>query len=202
MGLKLLLPAAAAVLLLAAGCATLPADPGPPPETVVDAAIADANPYHAIEVLTGLLARTGLAPEQRAEALYHRASIRRQAGDDRRGAIADFEEMLALAPEHPLASRARTELDFTRKDIAAIEASHDRLLTLSQWFDGMWALGEHDVAAARIQRSGLAPNQGQAEKLLAAGYVCPDDDPESRLHVYGEPHEYLIGLKWCSDLGN
>ncbi len=202
MRMTFLSPVAAAAFLLVTACATgpEPTDTGPPPETVIAEAIAEANPYNADEDLTELLARTTLTADQRAQALYYRGSIRRQAGDDRRGAVADFEEMLALAPDHSLAERAKTELEFARADVEAIETSMNRFLTLSQWFDGTWVLGDHDAAATRYQRSGLAPNAEQVKKLQAAGYVCPTDGSDSQLHLYGEDQTHLDGLKWCADL--
>jgi lipoprotein NlpI len=55
-----------------------------------------------------LLADPKLKTEERAEALYQRGSLRRLAGDDRRGAAADLEAMLALAPEHQRAGQAES----------------------------------------------------------------------------------------------
>jgi len=141
-----------AALLLAA-CATAPeaADTGPPPETVIAQALADSNPYDAEAMLSELLARNSLTAEQRVQALYHRGSLRRQAADNRLGAIEDFEALLKIAPDHALAANARTELDYVRTDVEQIKVSMNRFLTLAQWFDGTWTLGGHEEAVARYR---------------------------------------------------
>ena len=151
-------------------------------------------------MLTKLLERKTLTTEQRVQALYHRGSLRRQKADNRRGAVEDFEKLLKIAPDHKLASRTETELAFARDDVKAIEASLNRFLTLSQWFDGIWVLGEHDEAATRYQRSGLAPTPEQVEKLQAAGYICSSNEDDNKLHLYGETRDDLEGLQWCSEL--
>ena len=190
----------AAVLLAACATAPDPADSGPPPETIIAQALADSNAYEADAMLTELLARASLTKEQRVQALYHRGSLRRQAANDRLGAIEDFEALLALAPEHALAKNTRTELDYVRTDVESIKASMNRFLTLAQWFDGTWTLGDHDAAAARYRKSGLAPTPEQVETLIAAGYVCAAEDQDSMLHEYGDPRADLAGVEWCPEL--
>ena len=191
---------AAAALLLAA-CATAPeaTDTGPPPETVIAQAIAETNPYQAEDSLTELLARSSLTDAQRAEALYHRGSLRRQGADDRRGAVEDLEAMLALAPDHPLAANATAELEFARKDVAAIEASMNRFLTLAQWFDGTWVLGDHELAVERYKTSGLAPTPEQVKTLREAGYICQTGTSESSLKKFSGDRDDLDGLDWCAE---
>lgn len=189
-----------AVALLAACASTPVSDSGLPPETVIAQALEDPNPYAAEASLTELLARESLSDAQRAEALFQRGSLRRQAADNRRGAIDDFKKMLKLAPEHSLATRTKVELDFVEKDVQAIEESMNRFLTLSQWFDGTWVLGNHTEAAARYQKSGLAPNAEQVQKLEAAGFICKTDKDDTRLHEYGEDRDDLEGLEWCEEL--
>ncbi|MAN67117.1 MAG: hypothetical protein CME91_10770 [Hyphomonadaceae bacterium] len=190
-----------AALLLAA-CATAPeaADSGPPPETVIAQALADSNPYDADRMLSELLARNSLTTEQKVQALYHRGSLRRQAANDRRGAIEDFEKLLKMAPDHALAANAKTELGYVRTDIDQIEASMNRFLTLAQWFDGVWTLGDHEEAVTRYRKSGLAPTPEQVETLTDAGYICKTKDSDARLHEYGDERDDLAGLEWCEDL--
>lgn len=190
-----------AALLLAA-CATAPdaTDTGQPPETVIAQALSDSNPYEADARLSELLARKSLTSEQRIQALYHRGSLRRQSANNRRGAIKDFEALLKAAPDHALAANARTELDYVRSDVAQIEASMNRFLTLAQWFDGVWTLGDHEAAVERYRRSGLAPTPEQVETLKAAGYVCETGTSGARLHEFGSDRDDLAGLEWCEDL--
>lgn len=194
-------PTAAAAIILLAACAAAPevADTGPAPEAVIAEATAETNPYDAEQMLTDLLARPSLTDDQRAAVLYHRGSLRRQGADDRRGAVEDLEAMLELAPQHRLASNARAELEFAKKDVTAVEESMNRFLTLAQWFDGTWVLGEHEEAVARYRESGLAPTPEQVKTLRAAGYICETGDDASQLHEYGDAREDLEGLEWCDD---
>ena len=142
-----MIPVYALVLaLLLAACATAPAGMGPAFEQAMSAARADTNPYAADATLSDLLSSASLSDDQRALALYARGSLRRQAGDDRRGAVRDFEDMLKLAPDHPLVPNAKDELEFARSDVETIEAGLKRMLNLYQWFDSMWVLGDRDAA--------------------------------------------------------
>ena len=188
----------AAAALLAA-CATAPeaADTGPPPEAVIAEALSETNPFEAEALLSDLLARSSLTTEQRAQALYHRGSLRRQDADDREGAVEDFEALLALAPDHSLAPNAQTELDYVRTDIEEIKASMNRFLNLPDWFDGTWTLGQHEQAVTRYRTSGLAPTPEQVQTLIQAGYICEADSQEARLHDFGEDRDDLAGMEWC-----
>ncbi|MEZ5998188.1 MAG: hypothetical protein R3B98_05800 [Hyphomonas sp.] len=187
-----------AVLALALATACASAPPGPPFPERLAAARAAGNPYEMDAALTELLADQGLAPAERAEALYERGSLRRLDGDNRRGAVADFEEMLALAPDHPKAEQAEIELAQAKDDAAALEDRIVYLLTLSQWFDASWALGERDAPAERFRRSGLNPTEEQAHKLRDAGYLCGEDGDGGPVQTLGDPRPWLDGLTWCS----
>ena len=149
--LRISLIAPAAILLVAACTTAPPVEDGAPVAAAMASAEALPDPYQKDAAYSVILSRDGLSEEQRVRALFARASLRRQAGDNRRGAVADFEEMLALAPEHELAKNAAVELGYTRADITKIEGSMKRLLTLSDWFDKAWVLGDHDMAATRHQ---------------------------------------------------
>jgi tetratricopeptide (TPR) repeat protein len=180
-------------------CATPPpAGMGPAFEKAMSAAKADSNPYEADETLTELLSSATLSDDQRARALYARGSLRRQAGDDRRGAVEDFEAMMKLAPEHPLAPNATEELEFAKGDVETIEAGLKKMLNLSQWFDSMWVLGDHDAAAERYRRSGLSPSEEQVAKLTADGYLCLDKGGDAPVFTVGDPRPDLENLHWCA----
>ncbi|MCA8892632.1 hypothetical protein [Hyphomonas jannaschiana] len=190
---------AALMLVAAAACASAP-EPAIPFADRIAAAKAAGNPYQEDAALTQLLADPQLKPEQRAEVLYQRASLRRLAGDNRRGAVADFEAMLALAPDHPRAGQAEIELDLARSDLEALEPRLNYMLTLPQWFDVSWALGERDVPARRYHRAGLSPNEEQTQKLKDAGYICGAEGEGGPVQGAGEPRAWLEGLTWCSPL--
>jgi len=187
---------AAFALALLAACATSP--PAEPFAGRLAAAQAAGSPYQVDAALTDLLADERLAPSERAEALYWRGSLRRLDGDNRRGAVADFEEMLALSPDHPMAEQARTELAQASADADALEAQLGRLLTLPEWFDVSWRLGERDTPVARYRSSGLSPTEDETRKLQEAGYVCGRDGKGGPVQGFGDLRSWLDGLTWCS----
>ncbi|MEZ6002031.1 hypothetical protein [Hyphomonas sp.] len=190
---------AAMMLAAAAACATAP-EPAIPFAERLAAAKATGNPYQEDAALTQLLADPKLKTEERAEALYQRASLRRLAGDDRRGAVADFEAMLALAPDHPRAGQAEIELDLARSDLEALEPRLAYMLTLPQWFDVSWALGEREAPARRYQKAGISPNEAQTQKLKDAGFICGPDGAGGPVQGAGDPRDWLSDLAWCNPL--
>ena len=99
--IRRIFPVALLSMSLMAACTTTPPpEPqGPPAELVIAEALGDSDPYRAEARLSTLLARTDIDTTQRADALYHRASLRRLGADNRLGAVDDYTEMLALAPE-------------------------------------------------------------------------------------------------------
>ena len=197
-----MIPLCALILaVLLAACATGPAGMGPAFETAMSDARSDTNPYAANATLSDLLSSASLSDDQRARALYARGSLRRQAGDDRRGAVKDFEDMLKLAPDHSLVPNARKELAFARSDVETIEAGLKRMLNLYQWFDSMWVLGERDVPVARYRKSGLSPNEAEIVKLAAAGYVCREAAGNTPVYTLGDMRPDLKNLYWCTGPG-
>lgn len=190
---------AALILAGAAACASAP-EPAIPFADRLAAADAAGNPYQVDAALTALLADPKLKPAERAEVLYQRGSLRRLAGDDRRGAIADLEAMLALAPEHTRAGQAKIELDLARSDLEALEPRLNYMLTLPQWFDVSWALGEREVPAQRYQRAGLSPDEAQTQRLKDAGFICGTEGEGGPAQGAGDPRAWLDGLTWCNPL--
>ena len=190
-----------AVLLLAvaAACATAP-EPAAPFAERLAATESAGNPYEVDAALSELLADPKLATADRAEALYRRGSLRRLAGDDRRGAVADLEQMLALAPDHPRAEQARVELNLARSDLEALEPRLAYMLTLPQWFDVAWSLGERDQPARRYQTAGLSPTEEQTRKLKDAGFICGEDGEGGPVQGAGDVRDWLQGLTWCDPL--
>jgi hypothetical protein len=158
----------------------------------------DTNPYAADDTLSGLLENASLSDDERARALYARGSLRRQAGDDRRGAVEDFDEMLTLAPEHALAPNAREELAFAQIDVETIETGLRRPLNLVQWFDSMWVLGDHAEAAERYRKSGLSPTEAELAKLVADGFVCDDENGPAPVYTLGDMRPDLEHMHWCA----
>lgn len=184
-----------------AACATAPVGMGPAFETALAEARRDANPYAADDTLSKLLENASLSDDERVRAVYARGSLRRQAGDDRRGALEDFGAVLKLAPDHRLASNARQELAFTLADVEMIETALSRPLNLSQWFNSMWVLGAHAEAAGRYRKSGLSPNEAELAKLLADGFVCDDRNGAAPVYTLGDMRPDLEHKHWCTLAG-
>ncbi|MCA8902700.1 MAG: hypothetical protein KDA53_15785 [Hyphomonas sp.] len=189
---------AAFVLAAVAACATTPAVPAVPFAERFAAAQAAGNPYAMDAALTQLLADSSLDTYARAETLHARGTLRRLDGDNRPGSVADFEEMLALAPDHPKAEDARAQLDMVKADAEALQARLAYMLTLQQWFDTSWALGERDAPAERYRASGLSPNEETARRLSEAGYLCGEEGEGPPAQGVGDAREWLEGLTWCS----
>ncbi|WP_045695901.1 hypothetical protein [Hyphomonas sp. BRH_c22] len=181
-----------------AACATAPTGMGPAFDAALVEASSGGNPYAADDALSKLLENTSLSDDERVRALYARGSLRRQAGDDRKGAVEDFGAMLKLAPEHPLASNAREELAFAQTDVETIEAGLARPLNLSQWFNSMWVLGAHAEAAERYRKSGLSPSETELAKLVADGFVCDDKGGEAPVYTLGDMRPDLEHKHWCA----
>ncbi|HAE27079.1 MAG TPA: hypothetical protein DCG58_07960 [Hyphomonas adhaerens] len=190
---------AALMLAVAAACASAP-EPAIPFSDRLAAAEAAPNPYQTDAALTALLADPSLKQDERAEALYRRGSLRRLAADNRRGAVADLEAMLALAPDHPRAGQAEIELDLARSDLEALEPRLGYMLTLSQWFDVSWTLGDREAPALRYQKSGISPNEAQTQRLKDAGFICGADGAGGPVQGAGDPRDWLEGLTWCNPL--
>ena len=190
---------AAAALAAAAACAT-PPDPGPPFADRLAAAEAAGNPYQVDAALTDLLNDTKISPANRADALYVRGDLRRQAGDNRRGAVEDMERALALAPDDPRAEGTWANLESTREEMQDLERRLGFMLTLPQWFDVAWMLGERETPALRYQVAGLSPNAWQTRKLQDAGYICGADGAGGPVQGAGDLREWLEGLTWCKAL--
>lgn len=190
---------AAAAFGLVAACAT-PPDPGPPFADRLAAAVSAGNPYQVDAALTQILADTKLSPAERAEALYQRGDLRRQAGDNRRGAVEDMERALALAPDDPRATQVWADLETTRAEKDALETRLRFMLTLPQWFDVAWMLGERDAPALRYQASGLSPNEWQTRKLQDAGFLCGADGTGGPAQGVGDTRDWLADLTWCNPL--
>jgi hypothetical protein len=108
--------------------------------------------------------------------------------------------MLALAPEHPRAGQAEIELDLARSDLEALEPRLSYMLTLPQWFDVSWTLGERDAPAWRYQKAGISPDETQTQKLKDAGFICGPDGAGGPVQGAGDTRDWLDGLTWCNPL--
>lgn len=186
-------------LAFLAGCETTPPadDLSGNFEAVLAEALGTPNPYEADAAITALLSREDLTEDQRARALYRRGSLRRMEGNDRPGAVEDFEAMLDMGPSHALAGNARTELSYTRKDLKRLQANERRLLNHAEWFDTVWALGKRDEAASRYRKARLSPTAAQVIVLEQTGFICGSDGGGPDVYQLGDMRSDLKDKKWC-----
>ena len=73
----------------------------------------------------------------------------------------------------------------------------DDLQTLSEWFEGAFALGLHEQAVARYRKAGISPPPDQIELMMAFGYLCEDTPGAPKLHQFGPARPDLADLHWC-----
>ena len=166
-------------------------------EVLIDDAMGRTNPQAYDDALTGLLERDDLSSFMRGRILFERATRRWQDGMDKFGAVSDFEALLAMDPNHPFANNARIELGYAQTEIGYIEDDMDGLQTLSEWFEGAFALGLHDEAVARYRKAGISPPAEQVELMMAFGYLCEDVPGAPKLHQFGPERPDLARLHWC-----
>ena len=203
--IRILTAAAIALFALNACETTIPEDPEPVVEAMGEAqfaaalrgAKAETDPYSGERKLTRLVNNEGLAPDQRARALYARATQRWKKTYDKVGAKSDFDEYVRLYPSATFANNARIEAGYVQTELRAAESRLQTLQTLRDWFDDTWALGKRDEAAARYKRSGLTPEPHQLYALRASGYICSGSGAK-KVHNYGPLTSELQTLYWCS----
>lgn len=165
-------------------------------EALTDAA-AEPHPWLTIAALTDTYETQTLSADQKARLLFERGSVRREAGINLPGAVSDFKDALAAAPESSVAENAGIEMGYAESSWGAAAGRLKGMQTLPKWFDDMVATGELPAAAERYRESGLAPTSEQARLLEAAGYLCARAGTDEAVWEYGEETGHLDALKWC-----
>lgn len=149
--------------------------------------------------LTKLLARDDLTAEQRLTALMQRANKRGTIAEDRPGAIADYEQVLATAPAgHRYIAQAteskayaETQMGHINRRLAAGPAA-DR----DQYFSDLLAAGRHDEAAAYFREGGRGGIYA-VEKLHKLGYLCEGAGYSGRSYSWGSENTRKPTVYWC-----
>jgi hypothetical protein len=198
--------AAFIVLLFTAACADVPAAPAPKVladaefQQMFDAARVSNDAFREDRNLTSILSRTDLSLQQRIKTLNFRAIGRSTTGENKNGAIADYEELLRLAaPGDPLIPRVQENLDYVKQQKKYIE---DRLegrarSSNDDRFQDLLALGRHDEAAAFMKQSGLKPNSIYIEKLAKLGYLCEGPGYSGPSYRWGYENTGFHTVYWC-----
>jgi hypothetical protein len=170
-------------------------------QNVFEAARDSSNAFQEDHNLTEILARTDLSLEQRLKALNFRAIGRSTTGENKNGAIEDYEEVLRLAPpDYPSLARVREDLDYVRQQKRYIE---DRLngrarTDNSQRFQDLLSLGRHEEAVAFMRQSSLKPHAVYIEKLAKLGYLCEGPGYSGQSYQWGASDTGLHTVYWCN----
>lgn len=187
-------------MLALAACETVPSSMDPDAFGTEMSGLA-SNPSIASvdEQLSLLLARTDLATEQRADALYMRAERRLDARFDLPGAIEDFEAFLQVQLEDPRVSTADRRKIFAAAEIETAQRRLARLQNLPDWFDDKVLMGDFAVAAARYRTAGITPTEAQLYLLKEGGFVCVGNSNQNleAVHKYGTLREDAANAVWC-----
>jgi hypothetical protein len=196
--------AAAFLALSLSACSNVPSAPAPLNDAefqkVFDAARTQNDAFQEDRNLTSILARTDLTLEQRLKTLNFRAIGRSTTGENKNGAIADYEEVLRLAPsDHPIVARIREDLDYVRQQKRYID---DRLegrarTDNNQRFQDLLALGRHDEAAAFMKQASVKPHAIYIEKLAKLGYLCEGPGYSGASYQWGASNTGYHTVYWC-----
>lgn len=189
-------------ILLMSACETAPSTMDP---LVFEADMTNLSENPSVAsvdiALEQLLARPDLTDTQRATVLLARGEKRLDGRLNLPGAIADFDQFIALQPDAPNNAVAERRKLFAAEEIDAAQRRLAQLQNLSNWFDDKVLMGEIGVAAARYQAAELTPNPAQLYLLRESGYICADPAIADLQPVqkYGAPRDDTDGAVWCED---
>ncbi len=173
-------------------------------QKVFEASRSPSDVFEEDRNLSSLLARSDLTLDQRLRTLNYRAIGRSTTGENKNGAIADYEEMLRLAPsDHPLVARVTEDLDYVRQQKGYIEERlNDRARSDSrQRFQDLLALGRHDEAVQFMRQSNLQPQPIYVEKLAKLGYLCEGPGYSGVNYQWGSAGAGYHVVFWCDSRG-
>lgn len=135
------------------------------------------NPHQEIARLRLLIAGGELTHDQHVEALSRIALNYAATADDKPAAVAAYEEVIAMAPDHRLGILA-----VERRDYASVQLSHigRRLQTGPVTAEDLRANGEWDRVKDYLSANNFRLTEVDARAMYYAGYFC-------------EPGGYYIG---------
>lgn len=194
---------AGALMLAVAACETVPEAVELTPEEF-EAALNEAesawHPYVQIQALSETLDEAVLSDAQKARLLFERGSTRRMARIDLPGAIADFEQALALSePGSEQAGALQTEIEYARTDLERARSQLETLQTLPEWVNSIVATGDIEAAAERYRASGLSPDETHTRLFQAADFLCEDESEDDQDFTLGSDIGHLDDLEWCEN---
>jgi len=164
----------------------------------VDDLVAAGNEQAAIDRLTQMLGNPDLTMEETGSVLFRRAKLRYGDGNNVMGAIADAEEMLAVAPSHPDAEAAQTLLDTARGEATSINfALEQGEFSSEQQFEALFRLGNHQDAVDLMIDANLTPDNAYLVDLYQMGVLCEGDELSGRAYSATEPDGTERSLQFC-----
>jgi len=165
-------------------------------EAIAAAEVAD-DAFATERNYTALLGRDGLTVDQQVRVLFTRAAIRGTTAADKVGAIADYGQILALAPEHELAALAQehriyaeTQLRYIEERLAARTGSR------GEYVRDLLETGRHDEAARFARDNGLS-GYSLVEALAKLGYLCEGDGYSAPSYRWGDQNTTWHTVYWC-----
>ncbi len=207
--------------LTLAACASAPDAPErapviaapPPPEgageallpSEYDRAMASAddltaagNEQAAIDRLTALLGNRDLSQDERVRILWRRAELRYGPGNDVWGAINDLDELLNLAPEHPLAASASDLRNIARGEATSLNfVLETGEISRMERFELLFRLGQHQDAVDDMLAFGLQPGNAHLLDLYQMGYLCDGGEFTGPAYELEEPDGTLRTVQFC-----
>ncbi len=156
------------------------------------------NEQAAIDRLTQLLGNPALSEAERADTLLARAKLRYGAGNDVFGAIEDFDEMLALAPQHPDAVEADEMRSIARGEATSLNfALQNGNLSRTETFETLFRLGYHQEALDQMLEHDLTPDNDYLIDFYQMGYLCEGTDLTGPGYDAVEPDGTQRTLRHC-----
>jgi hypothetical protein len=129
------------------------------------------NPWQHVARLELLAKDKRLAKTQRATVLYRIALLYGGLAPDKPRAVATYQEMLKLDPMHPMAERARENIDYANTQMGHIR---QRIEQGRGSVDDRMMMGDYETLINEM-KSGQWPRQlaeTEARNLYYAGWFC------------------------------
>lgn len=156
------------------------------------------NEQKAIDRLTQLLGRPDLTDQERGEALYQRALLRRGAGNDVEGALQDFDLLLTQLPDTDAAARIGYSATETRREADALrhELEHGSL-TPTEEFEILFRLGRHQEAADLMFVRNLSPEEPYILDMYQIGFLCAEPGLSGPVYETTTPDGVPLEVNFC-----
>ncbi|MEL6284923.1 MAG: hypothetical protein AAFR41_00895 [Pseudomonadota bacterium] len=156
------------------------------------------NEQAAIDRLTQMLGNPQLSDEDKGTVLFERAKLRFGNGNNLSGTIADVEEMLAIAPEHPVALDAAGLLVMAQGEADSLNlALENGEFSSMEQFEALFRLGNHTEAVDLMIDADLTPENAYLVDLYQMNILCEDDELSGQSYAVTEPDGTVRSVQFC-----